>query len=204
MPVKIKTIIKPDIPGLKSAEGILAQEYAKAGLTIGEEGIKRVRKLQRIDTGQERRRTAYRIASRKTQINVELYNTSIQAAVDETGAKAHFPPYKAGSNLFRWVSRKGLAPKPTRQTRQEASRGLRGVEARVTANKDAARRVKQIESISFLIARAISRRGLPRPGDPLRSPFATVSKTFGAYSRKVIDRATFQAVSRINKGQGKK
>jgi hypothetical protein len=197
-----RVVVKPDIPGLSAAQAILTNEMQAVGQKIGKEGVRRITRIQRIASGEERRRTKFRVVTRKGQLNVELYNTVIQAAVDETGAKPHFPPYKAGSPLFRWVSRKGLASRPSRQTRQAASRGLRGVEARVAANQDAANRVKQIERISFLIARAISRRGLPRPGDKLRKPFETVRRGFDAYATGEIAKATTRAVNRINNYKG--
>lgn len=211
---RVKVAVKIDAPGLLSAEAILAQELAGAGKVVGGEGVKRVQRLQRKDTGEEQRRTRYKVVNRKTQLNVELYNTSIQGAIDETGAKPHFPPFKAGSSLFRWVSRKGLAMRPGRGLRQAAasafrartselnlSRQERTIGGRVAANRAAANAVKRIEGISFAIAKAQSRRGLPRPGDPLRRPFETVSKPFGAYSTRVFDGAARKATARINRGK---
>jgi hypothetical protein len=210
----VKYKIKKNTPGLDKANAILSQEYLKAAEKIGIEGVRQIRLLQRIDTGKERARTSYRIKNLITQVNIEFYNTIIQAAVDETGTVPHFPPYKAGSDLFRWVLRKGFKPTP-KQSRGTATRigraqakaagldkGSVKVAGRVAANRAADRAVKEIESISFLIARAISRRGLPRPGDPIRKPFGTFLRKAPNFSYLTFNAATGKGVSRINSEGG--
>lgn len=211
----VKYIMKTSLPGLTQAENILADEFKKAANSIGQEGVKQIRAIQRIDTGKERSRTGFRAIQRKTQVNIEFYNTIIQAAVDETGARPHFPPYKQGSDLFRWVLRKGFSPAPSRQSRQRAasvgrkyaraagySKETIKIAGRVAANAEATKQTKAIESISFLIARAISRRGLPRPGDKLREPFQTFLRNSPNFAYLTFNGATGKGVSRINAAGG--
>lgn len=217
MPVSIRHKVNVEIPGLKKANPYLAEELKRAAYHLGDHLQASIRSIQRKDTGAERRATVYRVTTRKGGINVLLrvYNDTIQGAVDETGAKPHFPPYKQGSKLFGWVLRKGLAE--TSKTRLGGGQ-RRAIAARVAADarrqgatkqeatqagrdavKATANRLdKQAESISFLIARSISRRGLPRPGDPLRKPFETVRKKSTATIKTIFNFATLKAVKRVN------
>lgn len=164
-----------------------------------------VRGEQREDTGAERRATTYRIKESSRgglSFVLRVSNPTIQAAVDETGAKPHFPPYKKGSKLFKWVQRKGLGS-PLLIGQRRALGQLLGAKA---AKAEGEASDKRQERVSFLIARAQSRRGLPRPGDWLVAPFKTVE----AHKRDYIQ-ASFQipfllATKRINdfarKGNG--
>lgn len=217
MPVIVRQKVNVKIPGLKKLNPYLGEELKRAAYHVGDRLQELVRGKQRIDTGQERRRTVYKVTSRKGGLNVLLsvYNTSIQGAVDETGAKPHFPPYRRGSKLFAWVIRKGLA---VRERNRLGGGQSRAISARVRADarragatreeaKEAGRQAvretverfyKQAESVSFMIARSISRRGLPRPGDPLRKPFETTRKQADNMIRTIFNFATLKAVKRVN------
>lgn len=217
MPVNIRHKVNVEIPGLKKLNVYLAGELRGAAFKVGYKLQEDVRAIQRKDTGQERARTVFRVTSRSGGLNVLLrvYNDTIQGNVDETGAKPHFPPYKAGSKLYQWVLRKGLAEgSKTRLGGQQrraisarvradaraggASRAEATLAGRQAVKDTAARLDKQVESVSFLIARAISRRGLPRPGDPLRKPFETVRRKSDNMIRTIFNFATLKAVKRAN------
>ena len=213
MPVNIRHKVNVTIPGLKKANSYLSQELNRAAFKVGDRLQELVRKKQRIDTGEERRRTLYRVTSRKGGLNVLLsvYNTSIQGNVDETGAKPHFPPYKQGSKLFAWVSRKGLANTRSRDTINARAKATRARvresggdnEARKAAGafrrgRDAQINARRIESVAFLVARAISRRGLPRPGDALRQPFEKTRAESENMIRTIFQFATLKAVKKVN------
>lgn len=177
--VKIRHKINVDTPGLNNANHYLEEELKRAGDKVGSRLQTLVRQKQRIDTGQERRRTQYKVISRRGELNVKVsvYNTVVQALVDETGAKPHFPPYKQGSKLYGWVLRKGLASEDN---------------------------PKKAQAVSFLVARAISRRGLPAPNDPLRKPFETTRKDADNMVRTIFNFATLKAVKRVNDEERKR
>jgi hypothetical protein len=126
---------------------------------------------------------------------LSVYNTVVQALVDETGARPHFPPYRKGSKLFAWVSRKGLGGRKLLTSQARAIGQLLGKGAVKQINLDVD---KQTERVSFLIARAISRRGLPRPGDPLRAPFKDVEAMRRSYIRGSFSIPFALASMRVN------
>lgn len=190
---------RADIPGLKRGADILATEYAKHFERLLPQIRDEVRQLQREDTGEERNRTRYRVLrSGRGGLSVtgNVYNTSIQAAVDEGGAKPHFPPYKQGSKLFRWVSRKGLANET--QVKFTADGGTTPILTRSGRPRVIKGDAQAIESISFLIARAQSRRGLPRRGDPIRFPMNTLLVRRRGYINSSFIVPTLVATRRIN------
>lgn len=214
MPVKVTRRVNVKIPGLKNANQYLAEELRRAAFHIGDRLQESIRAKQRIDTGQERRRTVYDVKVKgKGNLNVSLrvYNTVIQALVDEFGAKPHFPPYKKGSKLYGWVIRKGLAARLTPSARAAVKRAVvKGAkeagafknEARIigkfAADRAAARADKKIEGVAFAIAKSISRRGLPRKGDPLRKPFDTTRKQSINMINTIFNFAVLKAVKRVN------
>lgn len=213
MPVPIRHKVNVEIPGLKQANRYLKEELFRAADRIGKRLQDKVRSRQRKDTGQERARTLYKVYSRKGGFNVFLsvYNTSIQGAVDETGAIPHFPPYRIGSRLYHWVLRKGLADRLGGGQRRAIAAYVRA-EARASgatpeeakqAGRQAAKETsdsfdKRAQGVAFVVARAISRRGLPRPGDPLRKPFETTRNDSVQMINTIFNFATLIAVKRVN------
>lgn len=206
--------VRVDVPGLLAAERMLAAEFARAAQKVGEELQSRIRPKQSHDTGQNRRRTQIKVVSRTgARVSVSVYNTTIQANVDETGAKPHFPPFKIGSKLFRWVQRKGISSRITSSARASARRFGQTAARAAGANNDDARAAgraasnraamsadKKTQSIAFLIARAQSRRGLPRPGVAIKQPFAIVARQSVNFVQRSFDFAAALAVVRINRG----
>lgn len=213
MAVRIVQKINVRIPGLKKGVEYLADELRRAGNRIGPYLQAKVRIKQRLDTGQERRRTVYRVGGRGTNVTISVYNTVVQALVDETGAKwgGSMPPYRAGSKLFAWVLRKGIARSFSGSERKYIATFYRTQARRAGAGQEEARQAgraglkdalneqdRQAERVSFLIARSISRRGLPRPGDPLRKPFETTRKEERGAVIAMTNAAVVRAVNRMN------
>lgn len=216
MPPLVQIVHKVNVKadGLKKGNFFLLEELRKAGLRIGKHLQDRVREKQRIDTGQERRRTVYRVKQNtRVPLQVSVYNTVVQGLVDETGAtwRGKMPPYRKGSKLFAWVMRKGLARSFDSRERKyiatfhrtEARRAGADRETAVKAGraglKDALNEQDRLaESVTFLVARAISRRGLPRPGDPLRKPFETTRKAERPKIVAMVNAAVFASVKRMN------
>lgn len=188
MPVPIGYRVRVNTPGIDRAPEIYSFYIDRHLAKLGNELQRDVRDIQRKDTGEERRRTRIKIVSRKGGMRalLSVYNTSIQANVDETGARPHFPPYRPGSRLFRWVLRKGLATSIIAGGRLRRNRDDIEDDLRAAA------------SISFLIARAQSRRGLPRPGDALRAPFKTVEHRKRNYIQSSFALPFMLATKRIN------
>lgn len=213
MAVRIVHKVNTRIDGLKKGNVYLAEELRKAGVKIGTHVQARVRDKQRIDTGQERKRTLWKATQRGSNLRVSIFNTVVQALVDETGAKweGTMPPSHKGSKLYAWVLRKGIASRlGGGQRRAIAARvradtrraGGSAIEA-LLAGRAAARETtdsqdKQALRVTFLIARAIARRGLPRPGDRLRKPFEVTRKEERPRIIGIVNNAVFQSVKRMN------
>lgn len=166
--------LKVDVPGIDQAPEVYAFYIRRHLEKLGDSLREEIRSEQRRDTGQEQSRTKYEVKTLKGGLSFRLivFNSVIQAFVDETGARPHFPPWRRGSKLYSWVRRRGLAD----ETQVSFTTG--GATQPVLDRKGAPKVIKaetdEIERVSFLVARAISRRGLPRPGDPLRAPFKDV------------------------------
>jgi hypothetical protein len=121
---------------------------------------------------------------------LRVYGDLVQTLVDEFGLQPEraFPPWRAGSPLFEWTLRHGLG----QDTSKGEARFLTPREARAagqllgggTAKSHREAVERQIESVAFLIARAIYRRGLPRPDDFLHEPF---EETFNEFLPRVLD-----------------
>lgn len=166
--------VKADVPGIDQAPEVYAFYIRRHLDKLGDALREEIRSEQRQDTGQERSRTQYKVTTIRGGMSFRLlvFNSVVQALVDETGARPHFPPYRKGSKLYAWVRRHGLAD----ETQVSFTTG--GHTQPVLDRKGAPKVIKaepdEIERVSFLVARAISRRGLPRPGDVLRAPFKDV------------------------------
>lgn len=213
MAVKIIHKVRVDTSGLKRGKQYIQEELSKAGVTIGSYVTGKVRAKQRVDTGQERKRTQWKSKAVGSNLRVSIFNTVVQALVDETGAtwKGSQPPSHKGSKLYAWVLRKGIASRlgggqrraiaarvraDTRRaggTQEEALFAGRAAAAETSASQD-----KQVLRVTFLIARAIGRRGLPRPGDPLRKPFEVTRKQERPKIEGIIQAAFAKSVRRMN------
>jgi hypothetical protein len=135
---------------------------------------------------------------------LRVYGDLVQSFVDEFGLQPQraFPPWREGSPLYDWTLRHGFGQDTERGERRflsareaRAVGQLLGRGASAEHNESVKR---QIESVAFLIARAIWQRGLPRPGDYLHEPFA---QTFEEYLPKVYDglaTVMFETAKEIN------
>lgn len=214
MAVPIRHRVIARIDGIKRGGGILRDELSKTGTQIGKHLQTRVRQKQRVDTGQERSRTLWQSRIQGAAgLRVSVYNTVVQALVDETGARwtGSMPPSHPGSRLFNWVSRKGFSPRITNVGKRNIRAFARDDAPRAGADRagqrEAAsqavsaalsRRDKDVARIAFLVARKIARRGLPRPGDPLRMPFARTTKEESNAVKAMVGMAVARSVTRIN------
>lgn len=133
-----------------------------------------------------------------------VYGDLVQTFVDEFGLQPQraFPPWKAGTPLYEWTLRHGIG----QDSSQGEARFLTPSEARAAGQylgKGTAKAHREmveahIESVAFLIARAIWTRGLPRAEDYLHEPFAA---TFAEYLPRVLDglaRVGFEVAQTIN------
>lgn len=196
IPIRHKVNVRA--PGLKRANEFLRVEVAKSLRTAGGLLQRKVREKQRVDTGQERRRTLVSgVKNLRRGIGISVYNTVIQGLVDETGAtwSGGQPPSHPGSKLYKWVQRKGIANRMQPGARA-AVRQAAGGRAAANASK---RLASNLRSVTFLIARAIGRRGLPRPGDPLRKPFEVTRREQARNVTLLINAGVQRAVQRANK-----
>jgi hypothetical protein len=213
MAVHIRHKVNTRIDGLKRANRYLEEELGKAGVRIGRHVQGKVRQKQRIDTGQERNRTLWQSRSRGANLRVSIYNTVVQGLVDETGATwtGTMPPSHKGSKLYNWVLRKGIASRLGGGQRRALAAFVRAESRRagasrsdsIQAGRQAAAeatsdRDKEVLRTTFLIARAIARRGLPRPGDPLRKPFEDTRREERPAIIAMVNNAVFRSVKRVN------
>jgi hypothetical protein len=213
MAVPIKHTVKVDTTGLKRGKQFIQEELAKAGVTIGTHLTGKVRAKQRIDTGAERKGTQWKSRAVGSSLRVNVSNRLVQALVDETGARwsGSMPPFHAGSKLYKWVIRKGIASRLSGGQRRAVSARVRSNSRRAGASREEsiaagrqavqeteAGREANIRSVTFLIARAISRRGLPRPGDPLRRPFEVTRNEERPFIVRTVNAAFARSVRRIN------
>lgn len=133
-----------------------------------------------------------------------VYGDLVQTFVDEFGLQPGraFPPWKEGSDLFEWTLRHGLGQDIERgearilSTREARSVGQLLGRGAVAEHNDAVRR--HVESVAFLIARAIYTRGLPRSGDPLREPFAATFVEFLPAVLDGLEQAGFETAGVLN------
>lgn len=213
MAVRIVHKVNVNTRGLKRGSIYIEEELRRAGVTIGSHLTGKVRAKQRIDTGQERKRTLWKSKARGSSLVVSVYNTVVQALVDETGARwrGTMPPSHKGSKLYAWVLRKGLATglmggqrraiaaRVRADTRRAGGSPLEALTAgRAAAKETSDSQDKQALRVTFLIARAIARRGLPRPGDPLRKPFEVTRKEERPKIVSIINAAFAKSVRRMN------
>lgn len=205
--------VKVDTTGLKRGKQYIQEELAKAGVTIGSHLTGRVRAKMRVDTGAERRGTKWVSRAVGSSLRVVVSNNLVQAAVDETGAKwsGSMPPYQPGSRLYRWVIRKGIASRLGGGQRRAISARIRSESRRAGASREEAiaagrqavqeteaGREANIRSVTFLIARSIARRGLPRSGDALRRPFEVTRNEERPFIIRTVNAAFAKSVRRIN------
>lgn len=91
------------------AERILVRHTTETldrlGRELREDVIPRMREFR----GLERKSVKFQVSGRGLNKLVEVYSTLIQAFVDEYGLPPGvFPPWDIGSNIYRYVERKGL------------------------------------------------------------------------------------------------
>lgn len=200
--VRYNARVRLDIKGIEIAPEVLRRELKVHAKQMGAILQARVREVQRVDTGRERRATKVRVrGGYSSSLVLSVYNDIVQGLVDETGAVKHFPPWRRGSSLFRWVERKGMGPAAIPKG---GARAFNQANGRGAAKKYRDSRIDEIERISLRIARRQAglipgkRGGLPRPGDRLREPFKTTAKAQRNYIYNSWGEPVDRAISFIN------
>lgn len=213
--VKISHTVKVTVPGLDTLPGLVRDNIIRELYSLGNVGKERVKGVMRRGVSpenvSERGSVKIKVSSGGTitggnlSFSLSIFSTLIQALVDETGAKAHFPPYKKGTKLFKWVQAKGLGQDISKGERQYLrGRVGRSVGQRLGKGALAEHNLlvdKQVEKVAFLIARRQAGKspkgvmgGLPRPGDPLRKPFEVSAKQLEGLFRLSIDTAVARGI----------
>lgn len=133
-----------------------------------------------------------------------VYGDRVQTFVDEFGLNPQraFPPWREGSPLYEWTLRHGLG----QDTSKGEARFLTPSEARAagqllgggTAKAHREGVTRHVETVAFLIARAIYTRGLPRPGDFLHEPFAATFEEFLPRVLEGLGEAGFETAGILN------
>lgn len=136
--------------------------------------------------------------------SLRVYGDLVQTFVDEFGLQPRraFPPWKKGTDLYDWTLRHGLGQDTERgEARFLSSREARAIGqmlGRGAAAEHNRAVERHIESVAFLIARAIYNRGLPRPGDFLHEPFAATFEEFLPRVQAGLEEACFRAADIVN------
>jgi hypothetical protein len=136
--------------------------------------------------------------------SLRVFGTLVQTAVDEFGLQPQraFPPWKKGSDLYDWTLRHGIGQDTEAgEARKLSTREARAVGQLLGRGAVAAHNrgvERHVESVAFLIARAIYNRGLPRPGDFLHEPFAATFQEFLPAMRDGLTEAVFEAAGIVN------
>lgn len=202
----VRHTVKVTVPGLERLPGIARDEIIRELFRMGTETQKRVRGVMRKDTGKEQESVKFQVsghgAGAEMSFTLSVFSTLIQALVDETGAKPHFPPWKKGTKLYGWTLRKGFGQDISKGQRQFIrGRVGRGVGQRLGRGALAEHNKlveKQIERAAFGIALKQSKRGLPRPGDPLRKPFEVTGTALAGLYNTVIELAVAKGIRIAN------
>lgn len=159
--IKIKFNVKSNFD--RAAKSGFAEamrpEMAALGFTLQGE----VRRRMRKDRGAERENVRFKVL--RAGLRVDISGNKIQTFIDTFGrrAGAKMPPYKRGSQLFGWVGRNIPLGDVTRSRRLTFASDIETRRRFVVGRRLRSQRASEIarqESISFLIARAIGRRGI--------------------------------------------
>lgn len=179
--VRFRTIIHKD-KGLKQAPKIL-QKHLKGGLlTVGKRLQASARTRMKKDEGTSRDSLTYRVTISGLNMNLLVYSTLVQAFVDAYGLRRGvFPDFRVNSKLHNWVKRRmrgvptakvstvGTPAGPAfraaggRRMKVRKVRSIKKLKGNAQPTKASNRqRAKNSDSkrLTFLVARAIYRRGL--------------------------------------------
>jgi hypothetical protein len=175
---------------IREAEIVFAQEIDAAIDDLKKDIIPSVREKMREDTGAEKRNVKSKITGSGFRKRLTIYGDKPQTVVDEYGRRpgAKMPPWRKGSPLYKWAERKGLLNKPVLARRSDikAVLGKKGIE-------DDNRRIKRNESISFLIARKIAKKGIKA-----NRPFARTEKEKLPFIVRRLNQAVSKGAKRLN------
>lgn len=184
LPVRFRVIQhKTSLEGLRQAESILRKNL-RAGLNaVGKRFVTSSKSRMRKDTGEERGSLQIKVyGSSALDLGVLVFSEKVQALIDAVGLpRGIFPPYREGTRLYRWASRKARGLTSTRVKRFKAPkrtlyqlnasferrRKLRQVPRvkkrrlpRASGNKRVRRLRNDTRRLAFLAARAIYKRGI--------------------------------------------
>jgi hypothetical protein len=134
--------------------------------------VRDIRSKMRRYTGAEQEGIQVTVTRSPKRAGLTIRPTTVQGAIDDIGLPAGkvFPRYGFGSMLAAWVYEYW--------------------------NPDS----KRLEATSFLVARAIHRRGMPNPNDRLRRPFKSTREEWDAEIRTGVKNTLWKAALIINHG----
>lgn len=205
-------IIRARYTGTMSQASQIAQsEIVSEMPVIGARLIRGIRERMRRDTGDEQQSVNAVVTASNARISTSVRSSKVQAIIDEEGREADKaqPPSRRGSRLYAWVLRKGFLGATSIKTGKRTFRftkrgyallrdtatGKLSIKVPLTPSQTAYRRA---ERIAYGIALSIKRRGLPRPGDPLRAPFLRTFEAERAWMISRVFAARDRIVARLN------
>lgn len=184
---------------LREGELVFAQEIRSGLRTLGETLASRVRAKMREDTGEEKKNVRASIKGASFRLTLIVSGDKPQTLVDEYGRKAgaKLPPYKRGSNLYKWAERKGMFAGTGRAPLLASqARALGQIQGRGAAAGFNERNIKRNESTAFLIARKIARDGIPA-----RKPFERTAKESERLIQQKIDESIARGARRLQESR---
>lgn len=211
--VKFRTIVHRDI-SLRKAPQVLQKHFKGGLLAVGKRLEASAARRMRKDTGASIKSLTTRVRI-KSGINMELivFSTLIQAFVDAYGLRRGvFPDFRVNSKLYNWVKRRfrgipnrqvrtvGTPAGPRAVTRRRIKRINRGKRVRrptavVSARTRSRVRNTNIKRLTFLVARAIYRRGIAATRWPKHTLEANRTRIV-----REMQNAISRAVNEINRG----
>lgn len=192
------------------AQTVIDSEIAsELAMTVAPRVMATIRSKMRRDTGDEQRSPQTEITTRPGRIVMRTFSRKVQAIVDEGGRAAGkpAPPSHRGSRLYFWVLRRGFVGATSLRTGRRTFRFERPGFALRRDDEGRRRRVpvtrqqaafRRAERIARAIAIQIKRRGLPRPGDELRQPFARTAVELRAWIESRVRAAYERGAQRLN------
>lgn len=173
---------RTNLEGIKNAPKILSRNMRQALYGLGKRLVKSSQSRMREDTREAKRSLTISVTGSNLDLALLVFSTKVQAIIDAIGLpRGVFPPYREGSRLYRWASRKVRGQESPRVRRFKVPKRslyqlnknferrarLRKIDRvkkvsapRTTGNKRVRARNANAKRVAFLIARSIYRRGI--------------------------------------------
>jgi hypothetical protein len=173
---------KTNLTGLKDASKILQRNLTSGLNAVGKRFYRSSTSRMRKDTGASQKSLQIKVGGKGLDLGVIVFADAIQAYIDAMGLpRGVFPPFGEGTPLYRW-SRRRVKKIPVKKVKKEKvpkrtlfqlnknwerRRRLRGVKSirsvanvRASGNKRVRRVNNDTRRLTFLVARAIYRKGI--------------------------------------------